>query len=140
MEQTQTINNPTTEQLIFALTGVFETHIKQLVDARVNQIFEAHATVKHLDEQWEERIKGYVAEAIEEHEGDYSHIDRDDIEGIVANETAAQLDNHDFERQIKTAVQDILSDGDYTTEDRVTEMIDEANIEDHVRNALKNLL
>lgn len=137
---TQTLNNPTTEQLIFALTGVFETHIKQLVDARVNQIFEAHATVKQLDEQWEERVRGYVQEAMDEHEAQNEHIDKETIEVIASDEVHAQIDGYDFDPQIKQTVWEIINDADYVTEERVVEMIDNADIEDQVKEALRGLL
>lgn len=133
MEANQT---PTqTEQLITSLFTIFHNHINTLVEQRVNQIFEAHATVKQLDEQWEERIKGYVAEAIEEHEGDYDHPTNDDISDKIASHVA----HIDFTDNIERAVEQILRDNDYVTEDRVTEMIDEADIEDQVKEVLRNI-
>ena len=134
MEETQTPTTQT-EQLITSLFTIFHNHINTLVDQRVNQIFEAHATVKQLDEQWEQRIKGYVAEAIEEHEGDYDHPSNDDISDKIATHVA----HIDFTDNIERAVEQILRDNDYTTEERVTEMIDEADIEDQVKEVLRNI-
>lgn len=134
-DTTQTLNNPTTEQLLTALFGVFDNHIKHLVDQRVNQIFEAHATMKQLDEQWEERIKGFVQEAIDEHEVDHQHVDRDEVDDRIDTHIA----HHDFSDQIKRAVEEIMVDGDYPNEERVTEMIDEADIEDRVKEVLRNI-
>lgn len=138
MEANQTPTN-TPEQhsvLIDSIAKYMLGMIHSIVDQRVNQIFEAHATVKQLDEQWEERIKGFVAEALDEHEADYDHYDMDDIR----NEVRTQIEHTDFDSQVKTAVQDILSDGDYATEERVTEMIDEADLSDQIREALRGLL
>ncbi len=133
---TQTLNNPTTEQLLTALFGVFDNHIKHLVDQRVNQIFEAHATMKQLDEQWEERIKGFVQEAIDEHEADYTHVDSDEIDDRIGSYVA----NHDYSETIKRSVEEILSDGDYATEDRVIDiMTDELDIEEKVKEVLRNI-
>ena len=134
-DTTQTLNNPTTEQLLTALFGVFDNHIKHLVDQRVNAIFEAHATMKQLDEQWEQRIKGFVQEAIDEHEADYDHPTNDDISDTVATHIA----HIDLTNQIQNAVHEIISDGDYPNEERVTEMIDEADIEDRVKEVLRNI-
>ena len=134
-DTTQTLNNPTTEQLLTALFGVFDNHIKHLVDQRVNAIFEAHATMKQLDEQWEQRIKGFVQEAIDEHEADYDHPTNDDISDTVATHIA----HIDLTNQIQNAVHEIISDGDYPNEERVTEMIDEADIEDRAKEVLRNI-
>lgn len=109
--------------------------IHSIVDQRVNQIFEAHATVKQLDEQWEERIKGFVQEAIDEHEVDHQHVDRDEVDDRIGTYIA----HHDFSDQIQRAVQEIMVDGDYPNEERVTEMIDEADIEDRVKEVLRNI-
>ena len=134
-DTTQTLNNPTTEQLLTALFGVFDNHIKHLVDQRVNAIFEAHATMKQLDEQWEERIRGFIKESIDEHETDYDHPTNDDISDTVATHIA----HIDLTNQIQNAVHEIITDGDYVTEERVTEMIDEADIEDQVKEVLRNI-
>ena len=40
------------ELLIAQVLTAFDSYIVRVVDARVNQIFEAHATVKQLDDQW----------------------------------------------------------------------------------------
>lgn len=139
MEANQTQTNPpakvTPYQLMDTLGKVLFAHIEALVDARVNQIFEAHATVKHLDEQWEQRIKGFVQEAIDEHEGDYDHPSDDDVSDKIATHIA----HIDFTDNIRRSVEEIISDGDYTTEERVTEMIDEADISDQVKEVLRNV-
>ncbi len=133
---TQTLNNPTTEQLLTALFGVFDNHIKHLVDQRVNAIFEAHATVKQLDEQWEQRIKGYIGEMLDNHEGEYNHVDRDEIDDRIGTYIA----HHDFSDQIKRSVEEILSDGDYVTEDRVVDIVtDEIDFEEKVKEVLRNI-
>lgn len=124
-----------TVTLLTNLLDSINAHITQLVDARINQIFEAHATVKHLDEQWEERIKGFVQEAMDEHTSDYDHPTNDDISDIVGTHVA----HVNFYDSIKQSVEEIINDGDYTTEDRVTEMIDEADISDQVKEVLRNL-
>jgi hypothetical protein len=134
-DTTQTLNNPTTEQLLTALFGVFDNHIKHLVDQRVNAIFEAHATMKQLDEQWEQRIRGYIQESMDEHETDYDHPTNDDISDTVATHIA----HIDFTDNIRRSVEEIITDGDYPNEERVTEMIDEADIEDRVKEVLRNI-
>lgn len=133
--QTQTLNNPTTEQLLTALFGVFDNHIKHLVDQRVNAIFEAHATMKQLDEQWEQRIRGYIQESMDEHESEYDHVDRDEVDDRIGS----YISNVDFTDNIRRSVEEIITDGDYPNEERVTEMIDEADIEDRVKEVLRNI-
>jgi hypothetical protein len=123
------------ELLIAQVLTAFDSYIVRVVDARVNQIFEAHATVKQLDEQWEERIKGFVQEAIDAHEVDYQHVDRDEIDDRIGTYIA----HHDYSDTIQRAVQEIITDGDYPNEERVTEMIDEADIEDRVKEVLRNI-
>lgn len=124
-----------TVTLLTELLSAVNAHINNLVDARVNQIFEAHATVKQLDEQWEERIKGFVQEAIDEHESEYQHVDRDEVDDRIGS----YISNIDLSDKVNYAVQEILSDGDYPNEERVTEMIDEADIEDRVKEVLRNI-
>ena len=125
-----------TVTLLTELLSAVNAHINNLVDARVNQIFEAHATVKQLDEQWEERIKGFVQEAIDEHETDYDHPTNDDISDTVATHIA----HIDFTDNIRRSVEEILSDGDYATEDRVIDIVtDELDIEEKVKEVLRNI-
>lgn len=124
-----------TVTLLTELLSAVNAHINQLVDARVNAIFEAHATMKQLDDQWEQRIRGYIQESMDEHETDYDHPTNDDISDTVATHIA----HIDLTNQIQNAVQEILSDGDYPNEERVTEMIDEADIEDRVKEVLRNI-
>lgn len=135
MEQTQTNTPEQHSVLMDSIAKYLLGMIHSIVDARVNQIFEAHATVKQLDEQWEERIKGFVAEAIEEHQCDDDHLSNDDISDKIATHIA----HIDFTDNIERAVEQILRDNDYVTEDRVTEMIDEADIEDQVKEVLRNI-
>lgn len=134
MEANQTQTNQT-EQLITSLFTIFHNHINNLVEQRVNQIFEAHATVKHLDEQWEQRIKGFVQEAIDEHEGDYDHPSDDDVSDKIATHIA----HIDFTDNIERAVEQILRDNDYTTEERVQELIDDIDHEEAVKEVLRNI-
>lgn len=125
-----------TVTLLTELLSAVNAHINQLVDARVNAIFEAHATVKQLDEQWEQRIKGYVSEMLDAHEGEYNHVDSDEIDDRIGSYVA----HHDFSDQIKRSVEEIMSDGDYVTEDRVVDIVtDEIDFEEKVKEVLRNL-
>ncbi len=124
------------ELLIAQVLTAFDSYIVRVVDARVNAIFEAHATMKQLDDQWEQRIKGYVSEMLDDHEGEYNHVDRDEIDDRIGTYIA----HHDFSDQIKRSVEEILSDGDYVTEDRVVDIVtDEIDFEEKVKEVLRNL-
>lgn len=123
------------ELLIAQVLTAFDSYIVRVVDQRVNQIFEAHATMKQLDDQWEQRIRGYIQESMDEHETDYDHPTNDDISDTVATHIA----HIDLTNQIQNAVHEIITDGDYPNEERVTEMIDEADIEDRVKEVLRNI-
>jgi predicted NBD/HSP70 family sugar kinase len=45
----------------------------------------------------------------------------------------------DFTGHIRRSVEEIISDGDYATEERVQEMIDEVDFEEKVKEVLRNL-
>lgn len=136
MEQQTPTNTPAQHAvLIDSVAKYMLGMIHSIVDARVNAIFEAHATMKQLDDQWEQRIRGYIQESMDEHETDYDHPTNDDISDTVATHIA----HIDFTENIRRSVEEIINDGDYPNEERVTEMIDEADIEDRVKEVLRNI-
>jgi hypothetical protein len=110
--------------------------IEGIVERKVNEIMQSHATMALIDEKTEGRIREIAIELIEEHESDQPHESRDDNVDLVATHIA----HHDFSDSIKQAVQEILSDGDYVTEDRVVDIVtDEIDFEEKVKEVLRNL-
>lgn len=95
--------------LLYKLLAVIETHIAQLVERRVQQIFESHATMALIDEKTEDRIAELVEDRIRVHEGDCDHVDRDEVSDTVATHIA----HHDFSDNIRRSVEEIMSDGEY---------------------------
>jgi len=69
------------------------------------------------------------------HESDFEHNTNDDISDTVATHIA----HHDFSDTIRRSVEEIISDGDYPTEERVQEMIDEHDYEESVKEVLRNI-
>ena len=106
MEQHATNTPEQHSVLIDSIAKYMLGMIHSIVDQRVNQIFEAHATVKLLDEQWEERIKGFVQEAMDDHEADYDHPSNNDVADIVGTHIAQV--NFYISDQIREALRGLL--------------------------------
>lgn len=121
--------------LLYKLLAVIETHIAQLVERKVQQIFESHATMALIDEKTKDLLEEMIDEKLTEHVGDYDHESRDDISDTVATHIA----HHDFSDNIRRSVEEIMSDGDYATEERVQEMIDGVDHEEKVKEVLRNI-
>jgi hypothetical protein len=125
--------------LLYKLLAVIETHVNQLVERRVNDIMQSHATLALIDEKMEDRLREIAKELVDEHESDNDHATGDDVRDTVATE----INEHDFSSSIKQAVYEILSDGDYATEERVEEMLAEheadIDIEEKVKDVLRNI-
>lgn len=109
--------------LLYKLLAVIETHVNQLVERKVNEIFDSHATMTLINEKTEEMLREIAKDLMDEHESDYEHNSTDDISDTVAT----YVHNIDLADKVKYAVQECMSDGDYATEDRVQEMIDESD-------------
>ena len=121
--------------LLWKLINTFNQHVNELVEAKVNNIMQSHATMALIDEKTEERIRDIAGDLIAEHEADHDHESRDDISDTVATHIA----HTDFSDTIRRAVEEIISDGDYPTEERVQEMIDEHDYEESVKEVLRNI-
>jgi hypothetical protein len=121
--------------LLTKLLAVFNEHIDQQVERKVNEIMQSHATLALIDEKTEERIRGIAGDLIAEHEADHDHESRDDISDTVATHIA----HHDFSDTIRRSVEEIISDGDYPTEERVQEMMDDIDLEEKVKEVLRNI-
>jgi hypothetical protein len=127
--------NPTRD-FINSLIDQFSLHIEGLVERKVIEIFQSHATMALIDEKTEERIKEIAKDLMDEHEGDYEHHSTDDISDTVAT----YVHNIDLADKVKYAVQECMSDGDYVTEDRVVDIVtDEIDFEEKVKEVLRNL-
>jgi hypothetical protein len=121
--------------LLYKLLQVIESHVGELVERKVYQIFESHATMALIDDKTEERIREIVGEEMSIHEGDFEHNTNDDISDTVATHIA----HFNFEETIRGAVEQIISDGDYPTEERVQEMIDDIDYLENIKDVFKNL-
>jgi len=109
--------------------------IESIVERKVAQIFQSHATMSLISDATEDRIKEIAMEVMQEHEGDYEHNTNDDISDTVATHIA----HHDFSDTIRRSVEEIISDGDYPTEERVQEMMDDIDLEEKVKEVLRNI-
>lgn len=109
--------------------------IEGIVEQKVRAIFDSHATMALINNETEERIRTIVQECIEEHECDNDHYSIDDI----SDQVTTQIQHYEFDDQIKRSVEEILNDGDYATEERVQEMIDEHDFEESVKEVLRNI-
>jgi hypothetical protein len=121
--------------LLYKLLQVIESHVGELVERKVNQIFESHATMSLIDAKTEGMLRDIARECMDEHEGDFEHLSNDDINDTVATHIA----HHDFSDTIRRSVEEIISDGDYPTEERVQEMMDDIDLEEKVKEVLRNI-
>lgn len=121
--------------LLWKLINTFNQHVNELVEKKVAQIFQSHATMSLIDEKTEQRIVDIVDAAITEHESENEHPSNDDVSDLVATHIA----HIDFSDNIRRAVEEIINDGDYATEERVQEMIDEHDFEESVKEVLRNI-
>lgn len=109
--------------------------IESIVERKVVQIMESHATITLINHETRDIIEQMVNEKMTEHEQDYDHPTNDDVSDLVATHIA----HTNFDDQIRRSVEEILSDGDYATEERVQEMIDEHDYEESVKEVLRNI-
>jgi hypothetical protein len=121
--------------LLQNILAVLVKHIDARVESKVNEIMENHATLNFINDAFSDRIRDIAVEVVQEHEADYVHPSNDDISDTVATHIA----HHDFSDTIRRSVEEIISDGDYPTEERVQEMIDEHDYEESVKEVLRNL-
>lgn len=142
-EHVMTDNTPATpnetisenHDLLWKLINTFNQHINELVERKVNEIFQSHATMSLIDEKTEDRIREIADEAVREHESDNDHESRDDISDAIATHIA----HTDFTEVIRRSVEEIINDGDYATEERVEELIGEHDFEESVKEVLRNI-
>jgi hypothetical protein len=106
MNETQT-TQPT---LLETILSAINTHIDQQVEAKLNNVMQAHTTMKQIDEGFEARIKVLIAEAVNDHEAIENHFTRDDIaetvEDRVQQEVQTQMHRMDFSNQLHDAITD----------------------------------
>lgn len=125
--------------LLYKLLAVIENHVNELVERRVQQIFQSHATMALIDEKTEERLREIADDAIGVHESDFEHHSTDDIVDTVNT----HIHHHDWSHNIKRSVEEILSDGDYCTEERAQELAEDAindiDWEDKVKEGLRGM-
>lgn len=121
--------------LLYKLLAVIENHVNQLVERKVNQVMENHGTLRFIDDAFSDRIREIAADVVTEHEQDFEHNSTDDISDTVATHIA----HTNFDELVRGAVETLLSDGDYATEERVQEMIDEHDFEESVKDVLRNI-
>lgn len=123
--------------LLYKLLQVIENHVNELVERKVNEIMQSHATMALIDDKMKDYIADLVKEKMDEHESDHDHDheSRDDISDAIATHIA----HHDFSDTIRRSVEEIISDGDYPTEERVEEMIDDIDFEEKVKEVLRNI-
>ena len=121
--------------LLYKLLAVIENHVNGLVQKKVNAIFQSHATMALINEKTEERLREIADDAIGVHESDFEHHSTDD----VSDQIATHIAHIDFSDNIRRSVEEIISDGDYPTEERVQEMIDDVDHEEKVKEVLRNI-
>jgi hypothetical protein len=118
------INTPEQHSVLIDNIGKYLVGmIEGIVERKVNEIFDSHATMTLINEKTEERLREIAEAVIDVHEGDFEHHSTDDISDTVAT----YVHNIDLADKVKYAVHELMSDGDYATEDRVQEMIDESD-------------
>lgn len=121
--------------LLYKLLQVIENHVNELVEKKVNDIMQSHATMRLIDEKTEQLMRNIADEAVTEHEHDNDHPTNDDVSDQIATHVA----HIDFSDNIRRSVEEIISDGDYPTEERVEEMIDDIDFDEKVKEVLRNL-
>jgi len=125
--------------LLYKLLAVIENHVNELVEKKVNDIMQSHATMALIDEKTEERLREIAKDLMDEHETDYEHHSTDDIVDTVAT----HISHHDFSDQIRRTVDECMSDGDYVTEERAVEISGDAcediDFEEKVKEVLRNI-
>jgi len=106
-----------------------------LVEKKINDIMQSHATMALIDEKTKELIEGMVEDRVLEHESDFDHPSNDDVSDLVAT----HINHYNFEEMLRGAVEQIVRDGDYATEERVEELIGEHDFEESVKEVLRNI-
>ena len=133
---TDNTNTPAQHQVLMDSIGKYLLGmIEGIVERKVAEIMASHATITLINHETRDIIEQMVNEKMTEHEHDYDHESKDDISDTVATHLA----HHDFSDTIRRSVEEIMSDGDYATEERVQEMINEHDFEESVKEVLRNI-
>jgi len=117
----QTVQTPTVPQvsqptaaLMTTLMALIDNYIRDLVTSQVNEILMSHRTLRVIDDGFTEKIKeiatAVVEGAIQEHNDEEYHISEDSINDMAVS----AIEDHDFDSQIETAVNDAINDFDFS--------------------------
>ena len=126
----QTVQTPTvpqvtqpTEALMTTLMALIDNYIRDLVTSQVNDILLSHTTMRVIDSGFDQKMKDIATEVVEEaistHNDDEYHISEDAINDMAVS----AVEDHDFDSQIRAAVNDAINEFDF---------------EDIVRTAIKD--
>jgi uncharacterized NAD(P)/FAD-binding protein YdhS len=119
--------NPTGE-LVNALVSAFFDHINKMVDTRVERIMATQASAALFDSNLEDRIRTIAQEEAQEKISELP-----DVEDMVHDQVAEQLENIDLDDRVERAFNRA------NWEDKVDERIDE-QVSDSVSSELDNVL
>ena len=125
---------PAFSTLLNTILNAINTHINLQVEAKLNNVLQSHATMKQIDEGFQERIEDLIAEAVLNHEGEQEHNTRDDIaEQVgdrVSQEVVMQIRNHDFSNDLHDAITDYDFDDKFDAYDFDSKMDDWKDVND----------
>lgn len=122
--------------------------VNKLIDKRIEEIVGNHHTMQWMNEDFERRVREIsqdvaetaANEVVVAHERNEEHNGEDNIYDMVQSAIA----NTDFSDNIKHAVEQILSDGDYVDESRAEEIaqsaIDDTDWDEKVKDSLRSII
>lgn len=148
-ETNTTPTTPATPTLLETILSAINTHIDQQVEAKLNNVLQAHATMMQIDEGFEDRIAEMISAALSEHESEQDHHTRDDIAEQVGDrvnqEVTQQIRNHDFSNELYDVITDYDFDDKfdaYDFDDKIDEWKDKNDIldSDQVREMVEEIL
>lgn len=117
-DATITVNTPTqvsqpTAALMTTLMALIDNYIRDIVTSQVNDILTNHRTLRVIDSGFDQRIRevaqDLIDDAIQEHNNDEYHVSEDAINDMAVS----AIENHDFDNQIETAVNDAINEFDF---------------------------
>lgn len=135
----QTPNLPS-NHLLVALMETVDAYVNKLVETKFNAMVENRRTLALMDQALEtmidEKIERKIDEAITNHEDDDSHLTREDIEQIAADQARETLREY-AQRQEGWVTQDQVNDIVTTQIDEELDLID---WEEKVKDVLRGML
>jgi len=140
---------PAFSTLLDTILNAINTHINLQVEAKLNNVMQAHTTMKQIDESFKEAIEKIAMEKVQEHDEAVHHLTDDSVREIMDDVIVEQVRREVRDADISDQIYDAITDYDfddkfdaYDFDDKIDEWKDRNDIldSDQVREMVEEIL